>query len=172
MGDFVIVGTSASHGDNVLYGDVSWCSCKGCSVSSSSSAPNMIVSEIDGICTLDDVFITWFGRRWKGGRKRRIWERMVGAWWFSFVGLRETRWRFGAASTGWLVICSMTSKFARFSFELVLPRGRWTRLQHAETLNDLGRDQATSMRGHVAPVPGEWTCLGCLRPGCWPTKNT
>ena len=52
-------------------------------------------------------------------------------------------------------------------------------LQHAENLNDLGRDQVISMRGrffggsrNVTPILGEWTSPGCFRPGCWPAKNT
>ena len=48
-----------------------------------------------------------------------------------------------------------------------------------ELARSLGRDRVVSMRGrvlggsrNVSPIPGEWTCPGCLRSGCWPTKNT
>ena len=48
-----------------------------------------------------------------------------------------------------------------------------------ELVRNLGRDRAVSMRGrvlggsrNVSPIPGEWTCPGCLRSGWWPTKNT
>ena len=48
-----------------------------------------------------------------------------------------------------------------------------------EMVRSLGRDCVVSMRGrvlggsrNVSPTPGEWTCPGCLRSGCWPTKNT
>ena len=45
--------------------------------------------------------------------------------------------------------------------------------------DELVTSLVVSMRGrvlggsrNVSPIPGEWTCPGCLRPGCWPTKNT
>ena len=48
-----------------------------------------------------------------------------------------------------------------------------------ELVRSLARDRVVSMRGrvlggsrNVSPVPGEWTCSGCMRSGCWPTKNT
>ena len=48
-----------------------------------------------------------------------------------------------------------------------------------ELVSSLGRDCVVSMRGrvlggsrNVLPIPGEWTCPGCMRSGCWPTKNT
>ena len=48
-----------------------------------------------------------------------------------------------------------------------------------ELVSSLGRDCVVSMRGrvlggsrNVSPIPGEWTCPGCMRSGCWPTKNT
>ena len=48
-----------------------------------------------------------------------------------------------------------------------------------ELVRSLGRDRVVSMRGrvlggsrNVSPIPGEWTCPGCLRSGCWPIKNT
>ena len=48
-----------------------------------------------------------------------------------------------------------------------------------ELVRNLGRDRVVSTRGrvlggsrNVSPIPGEWTCPGCLRSGCWPTKNT
>ena len=40
-------------------------------------------------------------------------------------------------------------------------------------------DRVVSMRGRVlggsryySPIPGEWSCPGCMRSGCWPTKST
>ena len=48
-----------------------------------------------------------------------------------------------------------------------------------ELVRNLGRDRVVSMRGrvlggsrNVSPIPGEWTCPGWVRSGCWPTKNT
>ena len=48
-----------------------------------------------------------------------------------------------------------------------------------ELVASSGRDCVVSMRGrvlggscNVSPIPGEWTCPGCMRSGCWPTKNT
>ena len=48
-----------------------------------------------------------------------------------------------------------------------------------ELVSSLGRDCVVSMRGrvlggsrNVSPIPGEWTCPGGMRSGCWPTKNT
>ena len=48
-----------------------------------------------------------------------------------------------------------------------------------ELVSSLGRNCVVSMRGrvlggsrNVSPIPGEWTCPGCMRSGCWPTKNT
>ena len=47
-----------------------------------------------------------------------------------------------------------------------------------EPVEHLGRDRFISVRGgvlggsrNVAPIPGEWTCPGCLRSGCWPAKK-
>ena len=46
-------------------------------------------------------------------------------------------------------------------------------------VRSLGRDRVVSTRGrvlggsrNVSPIPGEWTCPGCMWSGCWPTKNT
>ena len=48
-----------------------------------------------------------------------------------------------------------------------------------ELVRSLSPDCVVSMRGrvlggsrNVSPIPGEWPCPGCLRSGCWPTKNT
>ena len=48
-----------------------------------------------------------------------------------------------------------------------------------ELVGNLSRDRVFSMRGkvlggsrNVTPIPGEWTCPGCSRSGCWPTKST
>ena len=48
-----------------------------------------------------------------------------------------------------------------------------------ELVGNFGRDRVISMRGRVlggsrtvSPIPGEWICPCCLRPGCWPTKST
>ena len=47
-----------------------------------------------------------------------------------------------------------------------------------ELVRSLGRDRVVSMRGRVlggsrnfSPIPGEWTCPGCMRSGCWPTRT-
>ena len=48
-----------------------------------------------------------------------------------------------------------------------------------ELVGNLGRDRVISMLGrvlggsrNVTPILGVWTCPGCMRPGCWPTKST
>ena len=55
------------------------------------------------------------------------------------------------------------------SFVLVVD-GRVLRQDHDRVISM--RKRVLGGSRNVTPSPGEWTCPCCLRPGCWPTKNT
>ena len=110
----------------------------------------------------------------KRGKKRRS-EKVKGTLFCWCVGCRGTRWWFGVDLGGRLLICLLLFGVALLFYLVV--EGRV--IDDGELVASLGRDCVVSMRGrvlggsrNVSPIPGEWTCPGCMRSGCWPTKNT
>ena len=112
--------------------------------------------------------------------KKRSSVKVMGTLLCWYVGCRGTRLWSGVDRGGLLLICLLLFGVALlflFIFFTWWWRGEclvimsWCRAWAVIALSPC-EGEFWVFRAYVSPIPGEWTCPGCMRSGCWPTKNT